>query len=81
VGTTHCFNVAAIAKGAPVIQVGLFNDIAHVVHEKGTTIPTGLDIASRTNVVVGASNTRASRRLTLCNVGRYFIAAILQQRE
>jgi hypothetical protein len=47
VSATDRFNMATVAKGATVVQPGLFDDVAHVVHESGPTIPTGLNIASR----------------------------------
>ena len=73
--------MAAVVEGAAVVKAGLFDDIIHVVHERGTAIPTRLDIAGRTDVVVGAGDMRASRCPALGDVGRHLIAMVFKQRE
>jgi len=73
--------MTAVVEGAAVVQASLFDDVAHVVHELGPAIPTRLNIAGRTDVVVGARDPRAPRRPALDDVGRHLIATVFQECE
>ena len=75
---TDGFDVTAVVKRATAIQASLFDDVVHVVDERGPTIPTCLNIAGRANVVVGARDVRAPRCPALGDVGRHFIATVFQ---
>jgi len=81
VGATDRFNMAAVVEGAAVVQASLLHDVAHVVHEPRPAIPTRLNIAGRTDVVVGARDMRAPRCPAPGDVGRHLIATVFQQRE
>ena len=73
--------MAAVVEGTAVVQTGLFDDIAPVAHELGAAIPTRLNIAGCTEVVIGGRDMRATRRPALSDVGRHFITTFFQQRE
>ena len=73
--------MSAIAERASAVQASLFDDFVHVVDERGPAIPTGLNIASCTDVVVRACDMRAPRCPAPGDVGRHFIATVFQQRE
>ena len=59
VRATDGFDMAAVAERAAVVQASLFDDVVHVVDEFGPAIPTRLNIAGGTDVVVGARYMRA----------------------
>ena len=75
------FNMTAVAERAAVVQASLFDDVVHVVDELGPAIPTRLNIAGGTDVVVGARDMRAVRRPTLGYISRHLVATLFQQRE
>src|SRR5262245_62297913 len=70
VGATDRFDMAAVVEGAAIIKAGLFDDVAHAVHERRTMIPTCLNIAGGTDVVVRTSDTRAPRGPAPSDIGR-----------
>ena len=37
-GARDRFDMAAVVEGAAVVKAGLFDDIIHLVHERGTAI-------------------------------------------
>src|SRR5262245_15150759 len=76
---TDGFDMTAVAERAAAVQASLFDDVVHVVDERGPAVPTRLNIAGCTDVMVGARHTRA--RGTPRDVGRHFIATLFQQRE
>lgn len=59
VRVTDRFEMTAIVERAAAVQASLFDDVVHVVDERGPAIPARLNIASRTDVVVGARYMRA----------------------
>src|SRR5262245_3491517 len=73
--------MAAVVEGAAIIKAGLFDDVTHAVHERRTTIPTCLNIAGGSDVVVRTSNTRAPRGPAPGDIARNRIASLLKQRE
>jgi len=73
--------MTAVAERAAAVEASLFDDVVHVVDERGPAIPTRLNIASCTDVVVRARDMRAPRCPTPGDVGGHFIAALFQQRE
>ena len=73
--------MTAVAERAAAVQASLFDDVVHVVDERGPAIPTRLNIAGCTDVVVGARDMRAPRCPAPGDVGRHFIATLFQQRE
>ena len=73
--------MATVVEGAAVVQAGLFDNVAHVVHELRSTIPTRLNIAGRTDVMVRARDMRPARCPALGDVSRHFIATVVQERE
>ncbi len=75
------FDMTAVAERAAVVQASLFDDVVHVVDEFGPAIPTRLNIAGGTDVVVGARDMRAVRCPALGYVSRYLVATLFQQRE
>ena len=75
------FDMTAVAERAAVVQASLFDDVVHVVDEFGPAIPTRLNIAGGTDVVVGARDMRAVRRPAFGYVSRYLVATLFQQRE
>src|SRR5215470_13727900 len=75
------FNMSAIAERAAAVQASLFDDVVHVVDERGAAIPAGLNIAGCTDVVVGTRDVGSSRCPAPGNVGRYLIAMLFQERE
>ena len=75
---TDGFEMPAVAEGAAIIQASLFDDVVHVVDELGPAIPTRLNIASGTDVVVGARDMRTVRCPALGNVGRHLVAMLFQ---
>ena len=79
--TTDGFDMTAVAERASAVQASLFDDVVHVVDERGPAIPTRLNIAGCTDVVVRARDMRAARRPAPGDVGRHFIATLFQQRE
>src|SRR6185437_8518023 len=78
---TDRFDMTAVAERAAVEQASLHDDVVHVVDELGPAIPTRLNIAGGTDVVVGARNMRAVRCPALGDVGRHLVATLFQQRE
>src|SRR5262245_4841045 len=74
--TTDGFDMTAVAEGAAVVQASLFDDVVHVVDERGAAIPTRLNIARCTDVVVGARDMRAPRCPASRDVGRHLIATL-----
>jgi hypothetical protein len=79
--TRDGFDMTAVAERAAAVQASLFDDVVHVVNERGPAVPTGLNIAGCTDVVVGARDMRAPRCPAPGDVGRHFIATLFQQRE
>jgi len=75
------FDMAAVLEGATVVQASLFDDVVHLVHERGTPIPTCLNVAGSTDVVVGPGDTRAAGCPTLGDVSWHPVATLFQQRE
>ena len=57
--TTDGFHMTAVAERAAAVQASLFDDVVHVVDERGPAITTRLNIAGCTDVVVGARDMRA----------------------
>jgi hypothetical protein len=56
VSATDRFNMATVAKGATVVQPGLFDDVAHVVTRKRAHDSNRSEYRKpRPNIVVGAS--------------------------
>ena len=78
---TDGFHKSAIAERAAAVQASLFDDVVHVVDERGPAIPTGLNIAGSTDVVVGTRYMRAPRCAAPGDVDRHFIPVLFQQRE
>jgi len=79
--TTYGFHMSAVAERAAAVQASLLDDVVHVVDERGPAIPTRLNIAGCTDVVVGASDMSAPRCPAPGDVGRHLIAMLFQQRE
>src|SRR5262245_6749188 len=75
---TDGFHMTAVAERAAAVQASLFDDVVHVVDERGPAIPTRLNIAGCADVVVGARDMRAPRCPAPGDVGRHFIAALFQ---
>ena len=73
--------MTAIAERAAAVQASLFDDVVHVIDERGPAIPARLNIAGRTDVVVGARDMRAARCPALGDVGWHFVATLFQKRE
>jgi len=73
--------MAAVVEGAAIVQAGLFDEVVRVVHELGSTIPTRLNIAGRTDVVVGPRDMCAPRCPAPGDACRHFIATVFQQCE
>ena len=80
-GATDRFDMTAVVERAAIEQASLFDDVVHVVDELRPAIPTRLNIAGGTDVVVGARDMRAVRCPALGDVGRHFVAMLFQQRE
>ena len=78
---TDGFDMAAVAERTAVVQASLFDDVVHVVDELGPAIPTRLNIAGGTDVVVGARDMSAVRCPALGDVGWHLVATLLQQGE
>ena len=49
VRATDRFDMTAIAERAAAVQASLFDDVVHVVDERGPAIPARLNIAGRTD--------------------------------
>ena len=79
--TTDSFDMTAVMEGAAAVQASLFDDVVHVVDERGPAIPAGLNIAGCTDVVVRARDMRAPRCPAPGDVGRYVIPMLFHQRE
>ena len=47
--TTDGFDMTAVAEHAAAVQASLFDDVVHVVDERGPAIPTRLNIAGCTD--------------------------------
>ncbi|MGB6819788.1 MAG: hypothetical protein WBE29_22960 [Pseudolabrys sp.] len=75
------FDMTAVAERTAAVQASLFDDFAHVIDELGPAIPTRLNVAGGTDVVVGTRDMRAVRRPALGHVGRHLVAALFQKRE
>src|SRR6185369_12976841 len=75
---TDGFHMTAVAEVASAVQASLFDDFVHVVDERGPAIPTGMNIASCTDVVVGTRYMGSSRCPAPCDVSRHFIAVLFQ---
>ena len=78
---TDRFDMTAVVERAAVKQASLCNDVVHVVDELRAAVPASLNIAGRTDVVVGARDMRAARCPALGDVGWHFIATLFQKRE
>ena len=74
--TTDSFDMTAVTERAAAVQASLFNDVVHVVDERGPAIPTRLNIAGCADVVVGARDMRAPRCPAPGDVGRHLIAVL-----
>ena len=59
----------------------MFDDVVHVVDELRAAVPARLNIAGRTDVVVGAWDMRAARCLALGDVGWHLVASLFQKHE
>ena len=57
---TDGFDMTAVAERAAVVQASLHDDVVHVVDKLGPAIPTRLNIAGGTDVVVGARDMRGA---------------------
>ena len=55
------FDMTAVAERTAAVQASLFDDFAHVIDELGPAIPTRLNVAGGTDVVVGTRDMRAVR--------------------
>ena len=53
--------MTAVAERTAAVQASLFDDFAHVIDELGPAIPTRLNVAGGTDVVVGTRDMRAVR--------------------
>jgi len=73
--------MTAVAERAAVKQTSLFDDVVYMVDEFRAAVPARLNIASRTDVVVGARDMCALRCPALGDVGWYLIATLFQKRE
>src|SRR6476659_4943688 len=78
VRATDRFDMTAIAERAAAVQASLFDDVVHVVHERGPAIPARLNIAGRTDVMVGARCMRAVRGPALSDIGWHLVAMLFQ---
>src|SRR5262245_7442339 len=70
--------MSAITKAATIVEPGLPDQIANMVHIGGRFIPTGLIIASGADVMVGSGDVTAAR-LAFVYAGVDLVAAFLQQ--
>ncbi len=73
--------MAAVVERAAVVQAGFFDHVVHVIDERWSAIPACLNIARRTDIVVGACDMCAPRGPALCDMGWYPITTVLQQGE
>ena len=69
--------MTAVPERTAAVQASLFDDVVHVVDERRPAIPTRLDIAGGTDVVVGAGDMRAVRCSALGDVGRHLVSHAL----
>ena len=73
--------MTTVVERAAVEQASLFDDVVHVVDELRPAVPARLNIAGRTDVVVGARDMRAARCPTLGDVGWHFVTTLFQKCE
>jgi hypothetical protein len=78
---TDGFDMTAVAERATAVQASLFDDVVHMVDERGPAIPTRLNITGRTDIMVGAPDMRTPRCPAPGDVGRHFMPPLFQQRE
>jgi len=72
------FDMSTVVERAAIVQVSLLDDITDVINKGRTTIPSGLDIARRANVVIGATH-MAAPRIAANIVARYLMPSLFQQ--